>query len=320
MTDLQRRNAALQPVEPHDDSTTLQGTAPVRTLQGYAAEVAAYSGGRGSLSCSVTGYAPCQNQAEIVAQIGYDCDRDVLNPADSVFCGHGAGYLVPWNEVPAHAHVGSGLRLTPSGEPAQPTIVRQNSVSRGSAEEERELQAIFERTYGAIRRTDFLSRRQQPIADTEQMLQILPPQEQFLLVDGYNMIFAWDELKRIAKEDLEQARQALIHILCNYQGFRGGNLILVFDAYKVSGGKEKIEKHNGIYVVYTREAQLADNYIERVTNRLDRRYQIRVATSDALEQIITLAHGALRISAQSFHREVVDTNKEIADFLRKLSL
>ena len=320
MTDLQRRNAALQPVEPHGDSTTLQGTAPVRTLQGYAAEVAAYSGGRGSLSCSVTGYAPCQNQAEIVAQIGYDCDRDVLNPADSVFCGHGAGYLVPWNEVPAHAHVGSGLRLTPSGEPAQPTVVRQNSVSRGSAEEERELQAIFERTYGAIRRTDFLSRRQQPIADTEQMLQILPPQEQFLLVDGYNMIFAWDELKRIAKEDLEQARQALIHILCNYQGFRGGNLILVFDAYKVSGGKEKIEKHNGIYVVYTREAQLADNYIERVTNRLDRRYQIRVATSDALEQIITLAHGALRISAQSFHREVVDTNKEIADFLRKLSL
>lgn len=141
-----------------------------------------------------------------------------------------------------------------------------------------------------------------------------------MLVDGYNMIFAWDELKRIAKEDLEQARQALIHILCNYQGFRGGNLILVFDAYKVSGGKEKIEKHNGIYVVYTREAQLADNYIERVTNRLDRRYQIRVATSDALEQIITLAHGALRISAQSFHREVVDTNKEIADFLRKLSL
>lgn len=320
MTDLQRRNAALQPVEPHGDSTTLQGTAPVRTLQGYAAEVAAYSGGRGSLSCSVTGYASCQNQAEIVAQIGYDCDRDVLNPADSVFCGHGAGYLVPWNEVPAHTHVGSGLRLTPSGEPAQPTVVRQNSVSRGSAEEERELQAIFERTYGAIRRTDFLPRRQQPVADTEQMLQIMPPQEQFLLVDGYNMIFAWDELKRIAKEDLEQARQALIHILCNYQGFRGGNLILVFDAYKVSGGKEKIEKHNGIYVVYTREAQLADNYIERVTNRLDRRYQIRVATSDALEQIITLAHGALRISAQSFHREVVDTNKEIADFLRKLSL
>lgn len=319
MTDLQRRNAQLQPVQGQEDRAVLCGTAPVSAMQGYLTEVIAYTGGRGSLNCTVRGYAPCQNQQEVVEQIGYDCDRDVENPADSVFCAHGAGYLVPWDQVPRRAHVGSGLRLTPTGEPAQPTVVRHNAVSRGSAEEERQLQAIFERTYGAIRRTDFLPRRQEPVASTEQMLQTMPPQERFLLVDGYNMIFAWDELKAIAQDDLEQARQALIHILCNYQGYRGGNLILVFDAYKVSGGKEKIEKHNGIYVVYTREAQLADNYIERVTNQLGRHYQIRVATSDGLEQIITLAHGAMRVSAQAFHREVMDTDKEIADFLRRLS-
>lgn len=319
MTDLQRRDARLQPVQTEGERAVLCGTAPVSTMRGYLTQVHAYTGGRGSLSCTVQGYAPCHNQQEVVEQSGYDCDRDVQNPADSVFCAHGAGYLVPWDQVPRHAHVGSGLRLTPEGEPSQPAVVRSNAISRTTAEEERELQAIFERTYGAIRRTDFLPRRETPVADTEKMIQTLPSQERFLLVDGYNMIFAWDELKALAEEDLEQARQALIHILCNYQGYRGGNLILVFDAYRVSGGREKIEKHNGIYVVYTREAQLADNYIERVTNQLGRRYQVRVATSDGLEQIITLAHGAMRISAQAFRNEVMDTDREIADFLRRIS-
>lgn len=318
MTDLERCHAQLEPPQPEGDRTVLLGTAPVAGLQGYARQVAAYTKGRGSLSCVVCGYAPCQNQEEIVAAMGYDCDGDTANPTGSVFCAHGAGYLVPWNEVPAHAHIGSNLRLNEDGVRPEPMVVRRGGVYTGSAEEERELQAIFERTYGAIRRSDFLPRPAPAVADTQQMLRNMEPSEQFLLVDGYNMIFAWDELKAIAQDDLELARQTLIRILCNYQGFRSGNLILVFDAYKVSGGREKIERHNGIYVVYTRQAQLADNYIERVTNQIGRRVQVRVATSDALEQIITLAHGALRISAQAFHDEVAQTDKEIAAFLKGL--
>ncbi len=317
MTDLERRNADLRPWKAEGDRAIMCGTAPVAAMRGYLTEVNAYTKGRGNLSCTVQGYAPCRDQEQVVERIGYVCDRDILNPADSVFCSHGAGYLVPWNEVPRHAHVGSGLRLSPDGQPAEPAVIRRSVGAQSTAEEERELQAIFERTYGAIRRTDFLPRRQEQVGNTQQMLERMEPQESFLLVDGYNIIFAWDELKAIAQEDLEHAREVLIRILCNYQGYRGGNLILVFDAYKVSGGKEKIEKHNGIYVVYTREAQLADNYIERVTNQLGRRYQIRVATSDSLEQIITLAHGAMRLSAAAFYQEVLETDREIAKFLER---
>lgn len=318
MTDLQRKNGAVEPPVQTDGMTVLTGTAPVAALRGYAADVAAYTRGRGSLNCTVEGYAPCKEQDAVVRAIGYNCDADTDNPADSVFCAHGAGYLVPWNEVPRHAHVGSGLRLAADGGKPEPTVVRRSVSYSGSAEEDRQLQAIFERTYGAIRRTEFLPRKQQTVADTAQLLQQLPPMDSFLLVDGYNMIFAWDELKTIAAEDLELARQTLIRILCNYQGFRSGSLILVFDAYKVAGGKEKIEKHNGIYVVYTREAQIADSYIERVTAQLNRRYTVRVATSDALEQMITLSHGALRISAKAFHAEVQQTSREIAEFLKRL--
>ena len=314
--DLERMKAKAEPPELSENAAVLTGLAPVRKMASYPIELTSFTHGKGTVSFRVEGFFPCEEQEEIVNAFGYDCDADIENTADSVFCSHGAGHNVPWNEVPAHAHI------KPDGltekEQAPQTVVRRSVDSGGSAAEAKELQAIFERTYGAIRRSDFLPRRAQEITSTDKMLKQLPKLEIFLLVDGYNMIFAWDELRCLAQDDLELARQTLINILCNYQGFRKCNLILVFDAYKVTNGQEKIEKQNGIYVVYTRHAQLADNYIERVTNQLGKRYQIRVATSDGLEQIITLAHGALRVSAQSFREEVMQTGREIAEILKRL--
>lgn len=317
LRDLERMRAKQDAPVLSDSQATLTGLAPVRLMRSYPMELASFTHGAGSIGFHVEGYYPCEEQEKLVQEIGYNCDADLENTADSVFCSHGAGHVVSWQDVPQMAHLKTVLDR-PQEDDAPQKVVRKSVDTGGSAAESKELQAIFERTYGAIRRSDFLPRRAQEITSTDKMLQKLPKLETFLLVDGYNMIFAWDELKKLAQDDLELARQTLIRILCNYQGFRKCNLILVFDAYKVTDGQEKIEKQNGIYVVYTRHAQLADNYIERVTNQLGKRYQIRVATSDGLEQIITLAHGALRVSAQSFREEVLQTDREIAEILARL--
>lgn len=317
LRDLERMRAKQDAPMLSDSQAILTGLAPVRLMRSYPMELASFTHGAGSIGFHVEGYYPCEEQEKLVQEIGYNCDADLENTADSVFCSHGAGHVVSWQDVPQMAHLKTVLDR-PQEDEAPQKVVRKSVDTGGSAAENKELQAIFERTYGAIRRSDFLPRRAQEITSTDKMLQKLPKLETFLLVDGYNMIFAWDELKKLAQDDLELARQTLIRILCNYQGFRKCNLILVFDAYKVTDGQEKIEKQNGIYVVYTRHAQLADNYIERVTNQLGKRYQIRVATSDGLEQIITLAHGALRVSAQSFREEVLQTDREIAEILARL--
>lgn len=317
LRDLERMRAKQDAPVLSDSQAILTGLAPVRLMRSYPMELASFTHGAGAIGFHVEGYYPCEEQESVVQEIGYNCDADLENTADSVFCSHGAGHVVSWQDVPQMAHLKTVLDR-PQEDKAPQKVVRKSVDTGGSAAENKELQAIFERTYGAIRRSDFLPRRAQEITSTDRMLQALPKLETFLLVDGYNMIFAWDELKRLAQDDLELARQTLIRILCNYQGFRKCNLILVFDAYKVTNGQEKIEKQNGIYVVYTRHAQLADSYIERVTNQLGRRYQIRVATSDGLEQIITLAHGALRVSAQSFREEVLQTGREIAEILARL--
>ena len=320
LSDLQRMHGQVEPPETAGDMAVLTGSAPVEQLRDYGREVAAYTRGRGRLSCTSGGYAPCHNQEEVVAAMGYDPERDVENPPGSVFCAHGAGYNVKWDEVKAHAHVDSGLRLgeEPPEEEAAPPRPRPQSYA-GSLEQDKELQAIFERTYGKVERNAF---RPQPrpartsLDDRKYNVKAQDRRPEYLLVDGYNIVFAWDELKAAAKENLDAARQMLMDILSNYQGFKKSVVILVFDAYKVPRSVQDVTRYHNIYVVYTKEAETADAYIERATYEIGKHHRVRVATSDGAEQLIILGHGALRLSASTFKAEVEQVTGQIAAILR----
>ena len=322
LSDLQRMHGRVEPPETAGDMAVLTGSAPVEQLRDYGREVAAYTRGRGRLSCTSGGYAPCHNQDEVVAAMGYDPERDVENPPGSVFCAHGAGYNVKWDEVKAHAHVDSGLRLGGEApepeEAAAPARPRSQSYA-GSLEQDKELQAIFERTYGKVERNAF---RPQPrpartsLDDKKYSIKAQDRGPEYLLVDGYNIVFAWDELKAAAKENLDAARQMLMDILSNYQGFKKNVVILVFDAYKVPRSVQDVTRYHNIYVVYTKEAETADAYIERATYEIGRHHKVRVATSDGAEQLIILGHGALRLSASTFRAEVEQVTGQIAAILR----
>ena len=320
LSDLQRMHGRVEPPETAGDMAVLTGSAPVEQLRDYGREVAAYTRGRGRLSCTSGGYAPCHNQEEVVAAMGYDPERDVENPTGSVFCAHGAGYNVKWDEVKAHAHVDSGLRLgeEPPEEESAPVRPRPQSYA-GSLEQDKELQAIFERTYGKVERSAF---RPQPrpartsLDDKKYSIRAQDRGPEYLLVDGYNIVFAWDELKAAAKENLDAARQMLMDILSNYQGFKKNVVILVFDAYKVPRSVQDVTRYHNIYVVYTKEAETADAYIERATYEIGRHHRVRVATSDGAEQLIILGHGALRLSASTFRAEVEQVTGQIAAILK----
>ena len=320
LSDLQRMHGRVEPPETAGDMAVLTGSAPVEQLRDYGREVAAYTRGRGRLSCTSGGYAPCHNQDEVVAAMGYDPERDVENPPGSVFCAHGAGYNVKWDEVKAHAHVDSGLRLgeEPPEEESAPVRPRPQSYA-GSLEQDKELQAIFERTYGKVERNAF---RPQPrpartsLDDKKYSIRAQDRGPEYLLVDGYNIVFAWDELKAAAKENLDAARQMLMDILSNYQGFKKNVVILVFDAYKVPRSVQDVTRYHNIYVVYTKEAETADAYIERATYEIGRHHRVRVATSDGAEQLIILGHGALRLSASTFRAEVEQVTGQIAAILK----
>ena len=320
LSDLQRMHGRVEPPETAGDMAVLTGSAPVEQLRDYGREVAAYTRGRGRLSCTSGGYAPCHNQDEVVAAMGYDPERDVENPPGSVFCAHGAGYNVKWDEVKAHAHVDSGLRLgeEPPEEESAPVRPRPQSYA-GSLEQDKELQAIFERTYGKVERSAF---RPQPrpartsLDDKKYSIRAQDRGPEYLLVDGYNIVFAWDELKAAAKENLDAARQMLMDILSNYQGFKKNVVILVFDAYKVPRSVQDVTRYHNIYVVYTKEAETADAYIERATYEIGKHHRVRVATSDGAEQLIILGHGALRLSASTFRAEVEQVTGQIAAILK----
>ena len=320
LSDLQRMHGRVEPPETAGDMAVLTGSAPVEQLRDYGREVAAYTRGRGRLSCTSGGYAPCHNQDEVVAAMGYDPERDVENPPGSVFCAHGAGYNVKWDEVKAHAHVDSGLRLgeEPPEEESAPVRPWTSSYA-GSLEQDKELQAIFERTYGKVERSAF---RPQPrpartsLDDKKYSIKAQDRGPEYLLVDGYNIVFAWDELKAAAKENLDAARQMLMDILSNYQGFKKNVVILVFDAYKVPRSVQDVTRYHNIYVVYTKEAETADAYIERATYEIGRHHRVRVATSDGAEQLIILGHGALRLSASTFRAEVEQVTGQIAAILK----
>ena len=313
ITDIQRMQGEYEPPETDGEQTVLRGSAPVRLLREYQTELTAYTKGRGRIQLRVSGYRPCRDQEQIVKELGYDPARDLENPASSVFCAHGAGYEVKWQDVDAAAH----LPLLRFGGPAQqePQRIVKSVASGGAPELEKELLAIFERTYGAIRRRDVLPQMMLRSEDKREFLQSLGPADDFLLVDGYNILFAWDELKELSRTSLDTARHVLMNLLCNYQGYRGCTLILVFDAYKVPQGLGSVEKYHNIHIVYTRQAETADQYIERLSFELRGRRRVRVATSDNLEQLIILGHGAERISAQHFHDEVYNAQAEIERIL-----
>lgn len=321
MTDLQRMNGEVEPPETIGEDAVLTGRAPVAGLRDYGREVAVYTRGRGRLSCTPAGYFPRAEADSVIAAIGYDPERDTENPADSVFCSHGAGVIVPWFEVCDHAQVESGWQPKSAAPEPETSGPKQRTVSAyaGTIEQDRELQAIFERTYGTVKRWEFIPPKapRRPIADTSEEkrreLKRAFSGEEYLLVDGYNIIFAWDELKKIAAENLDAARKQLCELLCNYQGYRKCRVILVFDAYKVKGGLGSVEKYHNITIVYTREAETADAYIERATYEIGRQHRVRVATSDGPEQVIILGHGALRLSASAFHEEMAEVQKQIGD-------
>mgnify|MGYP000853695808 FL=1 len=312
MSDIQRMEGSFDPPESGEETAVLTGFAPVSTMRSYPMEVVSYTRGRGHLSLTLDGYRPCHNAQEVIAAIGYEPEHDLDNPADSVFCAHGAGFVVPWDQVRSHMHVDSGWGKSTRPEQEAAVPQRRAMAYRATLEEDAELLKIFERTYGPIKRDPLaafrpVQKRERPDFAAEQW-EIAP---EYLLVDGYNIIFAWDELNALSKESLDAARHKLMDILCNYQGYQKCVLILVFDAYRVPGSPGSIEQYHNIHVVYTKEAETADMFIEHVTHEIGKGRRVRVATSDGMEQIIILGHGALRVSARMFHEEVQNVEKQI---------
>jgi predicted RNA-binding protein with PIN domain len=323
MSDIQRMGGSFQAPEQTGDTATLTGTAPVSTMRDYLPEVTAYTKGHGRLQCTLQGYAPCHNADEVIAALHYDPAADVENTPDSVFCAHGAGTIVPWYEVSDYMHL-EGLDLSPQEDTPAPQEARAptrpvRQSYRGTAAEDAELQAIFEQTYGVQKRRDFRPqsevKRQQTSSVPHTPAQPVPTGPEYLLVDGYNIIFAWEDLKSLARVSLDDARQKLADILCNYQGYKKCQVILVFDAYKVKGNPGSVEKDRNITIVYTKEAETADSYIEKTTYEIGKRHRVRVATSDGLEQVIILGHGALRQSAESFRLDVAQAVGEISNLV-----
>ena len=317
--DLQQMGGRFDPPETSGELTLLTGSAPVSEMENYWQEVAAYTRGRGHLSCVLRGYEKCHNAEAVIAAIGYEPERDVENTPDSVFCDHGAGFNVKWDQVPDMAHTVSFLK-PPAPEPEEAaTPTRRAAVPYArSREEDQQLQAIFERTYGQIKRRDFQSTPKRPPSSTEK--RTVPPKPmgpEYLLVDGYNIIHAWPELKEMSKINLESARRMLMDLLSNYQGFKKCIVILVFDAYKVKGNPGSTEKYNNIHVVYTKEAETADTYIERATYEIAKNNRVRVATSDNLEQLIILGHGAIRVPASELKEEIEATEGSIRELLER---
>ena len=320
MTDLQRMGAEFQSPQPGaGDTSVLTGSVPVSEVGGYWTQVAAYTGGRGRFSCAVEGYRSCHNAEAVVAASGYDPDRDVDNPAGSVFCAHGAGFNVPWDQVQEHMHMDSGWR--PAGE--RPALHKEAPARREPAMSyesraalDKELEAIFERAYGPVRPHAFRPAPKVSPAPKPKPWKGLKVRdgEDYLLVDGYNIIHAWDSLRAVAREDLDGARARLIDRLRNYQGWKKCKVIVVFDAYKVKGNPGSVEKAGEVYVVYTKEAETADMYIERTTYALAkerREHRVRVATSDGLEQMIILGHGAVRMPAAELEFELNQVEADI---------
>ncbi|RST84257.1 GTP-binding protein [Blautia sp. SG-772] len=337
MTDIQKMLGEFDPPKIEGEMTVLTGSAPVVTMRDYQKEVISYTSGRGRLSCTLKGYYPCHNQEEVVEAVGYDPEADLENPTGSVFCAHGAGFVVNWDRVEEYMHVESGWNA-PAGQETKPekpvTAKNWKEENEKYLATEKELEEIFERTYGPIRKLGeeppvgrsvkgWKKSRRDPLEgygkSTSDYKQKKTPdgEKEYLLVDGYNIIFAWEDLKKLAAANIDGAREKLMDILCNYQGFKKCTLILVFDAYKVKGNPGSVETYHNIHVVYTKEAETADQYIEKTVHEIGRKYRVTVATSDQLEQVIILGQGGQRMSARELLEDVIEVSHQIRETARQ---
>ena len=310
ISDIRAKSGSFDPPVETPGGTLLQGRAPVSELRDYARDVAAYTRGRGRLSCEVAGYFPCHNTEAVVTALAYDPAADLENTPDSVFCSHGAGITIPWDQVEENMHLESVLRPKPAAAPAAAPRVRTQNLDL----DEKELQRIIEREFGPQKTPLY----RPPAAKAEAAVTLPPRRKEYLIVDGYNMIFAWDGLREQAGYDLSGARERLLDLLSNYCGFHPCELIVVFDSYRVRGGTGSRSRHNNLRVVYTQEDESADLYIETLVGKIGKNYAVRVATSDALIQLSALRSGVLRVSAAELERELERTNGEIAAVLRRL--
>ena len=322
ISDIQRMSGTFSQPEQTGELAVITGTAPVSEMSDYAKDVIQYTRGEGRLTCTLKGYEPCHNAEEVIAESGYNPDSDTDNPSGSVFCSHGAGYTVKWDEVKSHMHLPSAL----SNPKKSTESVREKTLKSYKNTEDifaldKELMQIFEKTYGPVKNRvnntierDFTAEK---AAQNPRKRPSAPKYDgvEYLLVDGYNVIFSWDSLKALAESNIDGARNALINVLCNYQGYKKCEVIAVFDAYKVKGNQREVEKINNISVVYTKEAETADMYIEKTSHTLAKKHKVRVVTSDALEQLIILGSGALRVSSREFLDEVKRAEDEIREII-----
>ena len=367
MTDIQRMQGNFQGPETEGELAVITGSAPVAKMRDYQSQVISYTRGKGHLTCTLKGYEPCQDQEQIAQEIGYDSERDLDNPTGSVFCAHGAGFVVPWYEVEEYMHLdgaeiqdwddayeesgdsstgASGRGYSGQGKDTYSTSYGTENNSRGkytsmygSYEEEKELKAIFEKTFGPVKSKKYNSnsrsfgnlesgssfsgnsgKRSQtselPGKTSQGAWRNSNPaihRDDYLLVDGCNIIFAWEDLRDLAQADFHAAQTRLMDILSDYQGIKGCILILVFDAYRVEGHPEETFQYHNIHVVYTREAETADQYIERTVHKIGRKHNVTVATSDGLEQIIIMGQGAARISARGFKEEIASAKQQMRE-------
>ena len=320
MTDIQNRFGKFEAPETLGEMTVLTGIAPVSTLSGYQKDVIAYTGGRGRISLTLKGYDLCHNQEEVVAARGYDSELDLANPTGSVFCAHGAGFVVDWDEVEEYMHMERTLDQTGEEGLAEVTLPKRRHSSIELTQEE--LDAIYVRTPDPVKQnhgsvTVYAKEKDREpgsvYADPkwERRRREKEGRQEYLLVDGYNIIFSWEELRELSEKDIGAARGKLADILSNYQGYRKCTLILVYDAYKVEGNPGEVMKYHNIYIVYTKEAETADQYIEKTVRRIAKDASVTVATSDGLEQVIILGQGANRMSAPGLKEEIERTLAEV---------
>ena len=311
ISDVKLMHGSFEPPEENGGMALLRGRAPVVTINPYAAELSAYTSGRGRLQLSLCGYLPCHDQDEVVAAFGYDPEGDLENSPDSIFCAHGGGFPVKWNKVPEYMHLESCLKKT--------ALPYEAALNRRSFHlDDTELEAIMEREFGPAKLTQTLYRPTAPKENKSPPAEVLPPKKRWLIIDGYNCIFAWDDLKELAQSDIGAARKRLADLLCSYSAFTKNEVILVFDAYMVENGSGENSNYHNIHVVYTKEHETGDAYIERLIAEIGKNENVRVVTSDRLIQISAVRSGVMRLSAGEFEREVAGIQSQIDEFIREL--
>ena len=316
MNDITSMHGTASAPEINEYTAILEGNCPVATMRSYASELRAYTRGEGKIALTVGPYMPCHNTAEVVESKGYNPELDERNPAGSVFCKGGSGYAVPWDEADELMHITSTGVAKEIAEQTTSVRVARKLDYRGTVEEDKELMRIFESTYGKIKKRTVSEKRENaaPVTEKKERPKKLKPRgEEYVIIDGYNFIFAIDELRRAAESDLARARDVLTRLMCDYAAFRRCRVIIAFDAYKRRGGEGSVEEIGPVTVVYTRECQTADSYIERTTYEIAEEHSVRVVTSDYQEQLIILGNGGLRVSAREFYAEILETLKLIRE-------